>query len=138
MILWLFCFSVLLGVLAIFDYRDKKVPDLLVSGLLLVCVVAWVGNWEFGYFYFGLFAILYFVNSIAVNLLGKPFLSWADVLVFPAIEVTMRSLGFFYPALYVALAIAFAVSIRNKERVPGIPFFAAAFAFATVLFCLTH
>lgn len=119
---------------AYFDYKTKRVPDILTCGLWLVWILSqdFVSN-------FGLisvvFVFLYLANTIRVMLKGQPFLGWADILGIPSWLISIHLLGKDVLLTFVVFSSVFLFGniIRKNDTMPLYPFL--AFVHLAFLLC---
>ena len=78
-----FLYLVILLVMGYFDYRYRKIPDLLTSFFYIIFMFnSFLANVSFEIFIVS-FSIIYFLNSIYKRISDKTLFGWADVLVIP-------------------------------------------------------
>jgi prepilin signal peptidase PulO-like enzyme (type II secretory pathway) len=123
------------GVAAYFDYKHKRIPDVLTAIGWLVLVFAW-------FFYAdsaplliagASFAILFFINSYSA-FLGKPIVMWGDILLVPVYAAYCSGTVSFTAFILLPLALLFAyVTVTGKNTHIALAPFLAASALISLL-----
>jgi Flp pilus assembly protein protease CpaA len=128
MLIWLLGFGLLFLIGAYYDIKKREVPDLLTASMWILVIV---GSFFFNmdsrtYGIIGItFTLLYFVNSISVYFLKKPYLEWGDILIYPIFTGSLAIMGYANPPIFLmailTLFFGLILPLILKRGIPFIP-----------------
>lgn len=117
-------------VAAIYDYKLKKIPDLLTACCWMVIALA---GFRHDVYYFGVcvFSGFFLANTIS-SIIKKPMFGWGDILILPVVFMVAYS----YSYLAVGIVLAFiilscVISIIRKKPISLAPYLSVAMIFFT-------
>lgn len=124
-------FFILLGLAAVFDYKKRVIPDFLTCLLWFNLILAL--NLETIAACSMAFATLWLLNIVFLNLKGREFWGWGDILIFPPFFAQLWLWGLPILATFALIMPMLFGAIRKKQKEEFIAPYLLFFALGALL-----